>query len=112
MKTLYTTNARSLREAADRCITYLDTLYYEEESKMDGLWEKANQVSEIAYKIYNLSTVAGMLGEALEDDMNSGVAWVLYEDLRRYSDDLEGLVSDIMALQIIEADKPEKGKKK
>ena len=77
---------------------------------MDGLWEKANQISEVAYKIHGLSSVAGMLGEALEDDMNSGVAWVLYEDLRRYSDDLEGLVSDIMAINRAEKT-PKKGKK-
>ena len=79
---------------------------------MDGLWEKANQVSEVAYKIHSLSSVAGMLGEAISDDINSGVAWVLYEDLRRYSDDLDRLVADIMALQRIEADTPKKGKKK
>jgi len=79
---------------------------------MDGLWEKANQVSEVAYRIHNLSSVAVMLGEAISDDINSGVAWVLYEDLRRYSDDLDRLVADIMALQRVDADTPKKGKKK
>lgn len=79
---------------------------------MDGLWEKANQISEVAYKIHGLSSVAGMLGEAISDDINSGVAWVLYEDLRRYSDDLDRLAADIMAQQRVEADAPKKGKKK
>ena len=111
MKTIRTSNARLLKDSADRFITYLDTLYYEER-KMDGLWEKLNAISEIGYRIHNLANVAGMLGEAMADDINSGAAWVLYDDLKRHGDDLEGLVEDAMRLQRLAADKPAKGKKK
>lgn len=84
---------------------------------MDGLWEKANEVGEVGYKIHSLSSVAALLGEALSDDVNSGVAWALYEMLQRYSDDLDKLSTDLMALnrgdtnlQIVKTTK--KGKKK
>lgn len=65
---------------------------------MDGLWEKANEVGEVGYKIHSLSSVAALLGEAMSDDVNSGVAWALYEMLQRYSDDLDKLSTDLMTL--------------
>ena len=48
---------------------------------MDGLWEKANEVGEVGYKIHSLSSVAALLGEAMSDDVNSGVASVSYTHL-------------------------------
>lgn len=65
---------------------------------MNGLWEKANQVSEVGYKIHSLSSIAALLGESMSDDTNSGVAWALHEMLQRYSDDLDKLSMDLMAL--------------
>ena len=65
---------------------------------MDGLWEKANQVSEVGYKIHSVASVAALLGESMSDDVNSGVAWALHEMLLRYSDDLDRLSVDLMEL--------------
>ena len=80
---------------------------------MQGLWEKANQVSEVGYKIHSLSSVAALLGESMSDDVNSGVAWALYEMLQRYSDDLDRLAIDLMELNRGDVEvQPKKGKKK
>jgi hypothetical protein len=78
---------------------------------IDGLWEKANQVSEVSYKLEGITSVAKLLGEAMSDDVNSGVAWTIAEMIEIYAEKLERLAEDIMALQRIESDKP-KGKKK
>jgi hypothetical protein len=78
---------------------------------IDGLWEKANDVSEIGYKIDSLAGIAELVAERLTDNAESGACWTIAETLRMYSEKLERLSEDIMALQRIEADKP-KGKKK
>jgi len=78
---------------------------------IEGLWEKANKVSEIGYKIDSLAGIAELVAERLTDDAESGACWAVAEMLREYGERLENLASDIMALQRIEADKP-KGKKK
>lgn len=78
----------------------------------DGLWEKANEVGEVGYKIHSLSSVAAMLGEAMSNDINSGVAWALHEMLQRYSDDLDKLSTEIMQLNAPKFEEPKKGKKK
>jgi hypothetical protein len=81
---------------------------------MDGLWEKANQVSEVAYKIEGISHVAKLLGESMSDDVNSGVAWTIAEMLDVYTEILEKLSEDIMAINkaSVEAEAKPKGKKK
>ena len=78
---------------------------------MDGLWEKANRVSEIGYKIDSIAGIAELLAERLTDNAESGACWTVAEMLRTYGEQLEMLSEDIMAIQRIEADKP-KGKKK
>jgi hypothetical protein len=78
---------------------------------MDGLWEKANRVSEIGYKIDSIAGIAELLAERLTDNAESGACWTVAEMLRTYGEQLESLSEDIMAIQRIEADKP-KGKKK
>ena len=78
---------------------------------IDGLWEKANKVSEIGYKIDSIAGIAELLAERLTDNAESGAAWAVAEMLREYGEKLERLSEDLMAIQRIEADKP-KGKKK
>lgn len=79
---------------------------------MDGLWEKANRVSEIGYKIHSAAMIVELVAENITDNAESGALWAATEILQRYSEELEELSADIMALQKIEADKPAKGKKK
>jgi len=79
---------------------------------VEGLWEKANQVGEVGYRIDSLASVAALLGESMSDDTNSGVAWALYEMLKRYGDDLDKLSMELMALNAPKVEEPKKGKKK
>jgi len=78
---------------------------------IDGLWEKANKVSEIGYKLDSLAGIAELVAERLTDNAESGACWTVAEMLRAYGEELEELSADIMALQRIETDKL-KGKKK
>jgi len=78
---------------------------------IDGLWEKANKVSEIGYKIDSIAGIAELVAERLTDNAESGACWAVAEMLKEYGERLEKLSEEIMAIQRIEADKP-KGKKK
>ena len=80
---------------------------------MDGLWEKANQVSEIGYKIHSVSNVIEMLAEAISHDVNSGAAWAAAEMVKHYSEQLEKLSEELMAMNRGDEEaKITKGKKK
>jgi len=78
---------------------------------MNGLWEKANRVSEIGYKIHSASMIVELVAEKVTDNAESGALWAAAEILQQYSEELEELAVDIMALQKVE-DAPKKGKKK
>ena len=78
---------------------------------IDGLWEKANRVSEIGYKLDSLAGIAELVAERLTDNAESGACWTVAEMLRTYGEQLEMLSEDIMAIRRMETDKL-KGKKK
>ena len=112
MKTMYTKNASSLKKAAENFITYLDTLYYEEK-KMDGLWEKANEVSEVGYKVHSASMSVELVAERISDNSESGALWAAAEILQHYSDKLDHLAAEIMSInRQSETIEPKKKKKK
>ena len=112
MKTIKTSNAKLLKESAERFTTYLDTLYLEEK-KMDGLWELANKVSEIACRLHSVKCMAEMQGEADSDNVSSGVSWGIADYVSILSDQLEEVSEQIMKLNREEIEtKAPKGKKK
>lgn len=76
---------------------------------MNGLWEKANRVSEIGYKIHSAAMIVELVAEKVTDNAESGALWAASEILQQYSEELEELAADIMALQKV--DTPKKGKK-
>ena len=109
---MYTKNASSLKKAAENFITYLDTLYYEEK-KMDGLWEKANEVSEVGYKVHSASMIVELVAERISDNSESGALWAAAEILQHYSDKLDHLAAEIMSInRQSETIEPKKKKKK
>jgi DNA polymerase/3'-5' exonuclease PolX len=71
---------------------------------IDGLWEKANKVSEIGYKLDSLAGIAELVAERLTDNAESGACWTIAEMLREYGERLEKLSEELMQLN--------KGKKK
>jgi len=76
---------------------------------MDGLWEKANEVSEVGYKIHSAAMIVEIVAERLSDDAESGALWAAAEILKQYSELLEELSSDLMG---INRNIENKGKKK
>jgi hypothetical protein len=64
---------------------------------IDGLWEKANKISEIGYKIDSIAGIAELVAERLTDNAESGACWAVAEMLREYGERLENLSADIMA---------------
>ena len=71
---------------------------------IDGLWEKANQVSELGYKVHSASNIVELVAEKIAMDAESGALWAASDLLKDLSDKLENLALDIMQLN--------KGKKK
>jgi hypothetical protein len=63
---------------------------------MSELWDLANKVSDVGYKLDGLKCIAEMQGEAMSDNVNSGVSWALSEMLDVYAQRLEDLSSKIM----------------
>jgi hypothetical protein len=75
------------------CSTFLN----QEERKMNTLWEKANKVSELGYKIHSAAMVVEMVAADLTDNAQSGAAWCAVDVLTRISDEIEILASEIMS---------------
>ena len=76
---------------------------------MNGLWEKANQVSEVGYKIHSAAMIVELVAERITDNAESGALWAAAEILKQYSEQLEELSSDLMS---INRNIENKGKKK
>lgn len=77
---------------------------------IEGLWEKANRVSELGCRLDGVAGILELLGEHLIDNAESGTAWTCAEWLRKYGEELERLSEDIMAInrvaneQVIDAE--------
>ena len=65
---------------------------------MDGLWEKANEVSEVGYKVHSAAMVVELIATSLSDNAESGAAWAAVDMLTSLSDRLDLLAAEIMAL--------------
>jgi hypothetical protein len=76
---------------------------------VNGLWEKANQVSEVGYKIHSAAMIVELVAERITDNAESGALWAAAEILKQYSEQLEELSSDLMS---INRNIENKGKKK
>jgi hypothetical protein len=65
---------------------------------MDGLWKKANEVSEVGYKVHSASMIIELVAERINDNTESGALWAAVEILQRYSESLETLSTELMEL--------------
>ena len=71
---------------------------------IDGLWDKANKISELGCRLDGIAGILELVGEHLTDNAESGACWSCAEWLRKYGEELEQLSNEIMELN--------KGKKK
>jgi phage gp29-like protein len=65
---------------------------------MDGLWEKANKVSELGYKVHSASDIVELVAEKISSDAESGALWAAADLLKDLSDKIENIASDIMSI--------------
>lgn len=65
---------------------------------MQGLWEKANEVSEVGYKVHSAAMVVELIATSISDNAESGAAWAAVDMLEGLSDRLDRLASEIMTL--------------
>ena len=83
---------------------------------MEGLWEKANEVSEVGYKVHSAAMIVELVAADISDNAQSGALWAALEILLAHSDRLEKISSDIMQLNWLHEEAQnkliKKGKKK
>lgn len=65
---------------------------------MSSLWEKANEVSEVGYKIHSAAMIVELVAANVTDNAESGALWAALEILLAHSDRLEKLASEIMSI--------------
>ena len=81
---------------------------------MQGLWEKANEVSEVGYKVHSAAMVVELIATSISENSESGAAWAAVDMLEGLSDRLDRLASEIMTLNREDEEKaiqPKKQKK-
>jgi phage gp29-like protein len=65
---------------------------------MSRLWEKANEVSEIGYKVHSAAIIIELVAERITDNAESGALWAASELLQELSERLEDKVSDLTSI--------------
>ena len=70
--------------------------------QMNGLWEKANEVSEVGYKVHSAAMVVELIATSIADNAESGAAWAAVDMLENLSDKLDRLASEIMNMNRID----------
>ena len=79
---------------------------------VDGLWEKANQVSEMGYKVHSAAMIVELVADRITDNAESGALWAATTILQEYSERLELLAGEIMSINRTQQEAITKGKKK
>jgi hypothetical protein len=110
MRTTKIGNAKLSKGTMAICSTFLNQ---QRGKKMQGLWEKANEVSEVGYKVHSAAMVVELIATSVTDNAESGAAWAVVEMLENLSDKLDRLAAEIMSMNRQDEEKTIKlGKKK
>ena len=79
---------------------------------MSDLWEKANEVSEIGYKVHSAAMIVELVADRITDNAESGALWAATDLLQEYSERLELLAGEIVKINQAQKEIKQKGKKK
>jgi hypothetical protein len=109
MRTTKINNAKLSKGTMAICSTFLNQ---PRSGKMQGLWEKANEVSEVGYKVHSAAMVVELIATSVTDNAESGAAWAVVEMLENLSDKLDRLASEIMTMNREHEEQEIKSKKK
>ena len=63
---------------------------------MNTVWEKANKISELGYKIHSAAMVVELVAANVTDNAESGAAWCAVDVLTKISNEIEIVSSEIM----------------
>jgi hypothetical protein len=64
---------------------------------MNAIWEKANKISELGYRVHSAAMVVEMVAASITDDAESGACWCAVDCLTRISDEIDSEVSHLMS---------------
>ena len=78
----------------DLCFTFFKQ---QESEKMSAIWERANNISELGYKVHSAAMVVEMVAADLSDNAQSGASWAAVDMLTRISDEIDLEVSAVMS---------------
>ena len=63
---------------------------------MDAIWDKANDISELGYRVHSAAMVVEMVAASISDNAESGACWCAVDCLTRISDEIDSKVAEIM----------------
>jgi predicted ATP-grasp superfamily ATP-dependent carboligase len=75
------------------CSTFLNR----EEKQMNAIWERANKISELGYKVHSAAMVIELVATSITDNAESGACWCAVDVLNRISDDIDTEVAHLMS---------------
>ena len=64
---------------------------------MNAVWERANKISELGYRVHSAAMVVEMVAASITDNAESGASWCAVDCLTRISDEIESEVSHLMS---------------
>ena len=64
---------------------------------MNTIWESANKISELAYKVHSAAMVVELVATSITDNAESGSCWCAVDTLTRISDEIDLEVSQLMS---------------
>jgi hypothetical protein len=109
MRTTKKNNAKLSKGTMAICSMFLNQ---QRKKKMNGLWEKANEVSEVGYKVHSAAMVVELIATSITDNAESGAAWAVVDMLENLSDKLDRLAAEIMSMNRQHEEQEIKSKKK
>ena len=87
-------NEKLSKGPMDLCSTFFKQ---QEGEKMSAIWERANNISELGYKVHSAAMVVEMVAADLSDNAQSGASWAAVDMLTRISDEIDSEVSAVMS---------------
>jgi len=79
---------------------------------IDGIWETANEVDSLGYKVHNAAMIVELVAADISDNAQSGALWAASEMLVDLSEKIELKVAELMRLNSEHKEIKPKGKKK
>ena len=75
---------------------------------MNAVWEHANNISELGYKVHSAAMVVELVAASITDNAESGACWCAVDVLKRVSDEIEILSSELMSINRDQEERIEK----